>query len=132
MLRSSVDEILLDEERVQCVFLGDIEHLGFLDPNLEADMLPENSKVSLPLWLAKEFSDRGIVRIESPAFLGSKMQNEIASGSNTINFREFSPYFFELGLKISSIKNDPVLRRSLRTAYYRDRFSSIYGRCFTG
>lgn len=121
-----IDQILNEEERLPCKFLIDAPTLGHLDPTNAGYgfTLPEGSRVELPMWLATELSTKGMVDVEMPKHFGPKMREELQSSSD-INVRDFSPYFFDVGLKLSKLSRDDDLVRTLKAALCGHRYTAL-------
>jgi GINS complex subunit 3 len=140
---SMLDQLLSDEERVPCVFKCDVPDLGFLDTSntfhshyhqLQGNQqqgagsnhdLPEGSKVELPLWLARELARYNFVTIELPKHYGRKMRDTINASALNLNLKEYSPYFFEVGMVLANDKKDTDLKDTLRVAFSGDRYSNL-------
>ena len=125
MRHLNIDLILSEDERIPCKFLVEGKNLGHLDnPNMEND-LADGARVELPLWLAKSLSELKMVELELPKHYGSKMRDAIMAGAAPINLKDFSHYYFDVGLQLSKIKQDLDLQRSLRAAFSGDRFRNL-------
>lgn len=120
-----IDLILSEDERIPCKFTVDVSDLGHLDSANEDDDLPEGSRVELPLWLAKFFAATNVVELELPKHYGSKMRDAIMAGAAPINLKDFSHYYFDVGLQLSTILKDLDLQRALRAAFSGDRFKNL-------
>ena len=120
-----IDLILSEDERIPCKFLVDAADLGYLDAANEEEDLPTDSRVELPLWLARRFSELKVVELELPKHYGSKMRDAIMAGAAPINLKDFSHYYFEVGLQLSKILRDVDLQRALRAAFSGDRFKNL-------
>ena len=59
------------------------------------------------------------------------MREEIHAGAAAINLREYSYYFFDVGLHLSRILVDQDLRRKLRDAFVGDRYRNLTVRSLT-
>lgn len=120
-----IDHILSEAERVPCKFLISVDELGHLDSaNNEVD-LQSGTKVELPLWLATYLAECKIVDVELPKHYGSKMRDAILAGAAPINLKDFSHYYFDVGLKLSKLLNDIDLQRTMRTAFVGDRYRNL-------
>lgn len=126
-----IDNLLAEEDRISCEFLEEGYEMGSLDPNLHQVNLPSGSIVELPLWLGVNLSKKDMVKINVPKRYGKKMINAIEAGSGHLNFKEFSPYFYEAGIRIADATQDEVLRSSLQSAICGERFRSILSHSFT-
>ncbi len=119
-----IDLILSEEDRLPCIFRVDAFDLGHLDPSNHSSVLPMNSRLELPLWLALTLSKNNMVQMESPKHFGQRMRDELAS-SSAVNLREFSHYFYDVGLKFCATTADEDLKRTLRVAFCGDRFHTL-------
>ena len=120
-----IDLILSEGERVPCNFLITVDELGHLDSTNDEIDLPSGTKVELPLWLASYFAECKIVEIELPKHYGSKMRDAILAGAAPINLKDFSHYYFDVGLKLAKLVNDLDLQRTMRTAFVGDRYRNL-------
>ena len=122
-----LDAILAEDERVPCKFLVDAEHLGHLHPTVSEEDLPKDVVVELPLWLGKAFSDRNMVKIEMPKHYGSKMRDAILAGASAVDLRDYSHYYFVVGLKLAKMVKpaDEDLLRIMRKAFTGERFRDL-------
>ena len=66
-----------------------------------------------------------MVDMELPKHFEKRMRDEILAGASNINLREFSFYFFEVGMAISIEMNNVELRSILTKAFTGDRFESL-------
>jgi len=126
-----INTILCDEERIPCTFLHDSVKLGHLDSSAEEKDIAADSRVDLPVWLGEELARKNVVKLNAPKHFGAKMRDEMRAGANSINLREFSFYFFDVGLNLSRISGDVDLRRTLRSAYVGDRYRNLTVRSLT-
>ena len=119
------DSILCEEERIPCKFLLDAAHLGHLHPTVTEEYLPKETELELPLWLAASFNDRNMVEIQLPKHYRTRMRDAISAGAGSIDLREYSFYFYDVGLRLSQILRDDDLLRTLRRAFCGERFSDL-------
>jgi len=126
-----INTILCDEERIPCTFLHDSVKLGHLDPSAEEKDITADARVDLPVWLGEELAKKNIVRLNAPKHFGTKMRDEMRAGATSINLRDFSFYFFDVGLNLSRISVDPDLRRTLRNAFVGERYRNLTVRSLT-
>eukprot|EP01041_Mallomonas_annulata_P005413 gene5413-10834_t len=120
-----IDQILAEEERLPCEFLINAKGLGMLDTSLKAEDLPAHSKIDLPLWLSQVLAEKNMVEVEIPKHFGARMRDEIMAGPSAMRLKDFSNYFFEVGLKLCKIKKDGDLQRTLRVAFCGDRYKTL-------
>ena len=72
-----------------------------------------------------------MIEIEIPKHFGPKMRDELRSSATHLNLRDFSHYFFDIGLRISLITKDNDLRQTLRSAFCGDRFKALISHSLT-
>jgi len=129
-----IDLILSEEERLPCLFLYEGANMGHLDSTTqqnEDNSLPVESRVDLPFWLGQELKVRNYVRIEPPKFYGLKMRDELRAGAESINLREFSYYYFEVGMRLAIALMDKDLLLNLRQAFVGERYRKILVRALS-
>ena len=123
-----IRSVLSEEEKINCTFRESANDLGFLDPKSSGrngtNALNEKSKVLVPFWLAENLSRSGYVDIEMPDYFNSKMREAIHAGPLAIKFRSYSFHFFEVGLRLSVLKNDQLIKE-LRTAFCGERYKKL-------
>jgi GINS complex subunit 3 len=126
-----IDQILCDEERIPATFLLDAPGLGHLDPSIDSEDLPENTRIELPLWLALAFGRKNMVNLELPKHFERKMRDEILAGAENINLKEFSHYFFEVGSSLAIETKNEDLKTTLQIAFAGERFRSLMMRALS-
>ena len=89
-----LDSILCEEERIPAVFATDAVNLGFLDPSSAEEDLKQDTKIELPLWLAKSLDAKNMVHLELPKYYGTKFLLHLSADPSVVNIREKSPFFF--------------------------------------
>lgn len=60
-----------------------------------------------------------------------RVRDDIEAGPESINLREFSYYYFEVGFRISELLNDENLMRVLRMALCGERFKILISRALS-
>jgi len=114
-----------EEERIPCIFRIEGKSMGHLDTLNDLEDLPEGSRVELPLWLACALHEQNIVHIELPKHFEKKMRDEMSAGASNINLRDYSHYFFEVGMKLATETSNADLREILTTAFSGNRFEEL-------
>ena len=66
-----------------------------------------------------------MVEVEVPKHFGPRMRDEIMAGPAKMKLKDFSNYFFEVGLKLCKIKKDKDLQQTLRIAFSGERFKTL-------
>eukprot|EP00941_MAST-03F_sp_MAST-3F-sp1_P002868 g2868.t1 len=121
----NIDSILAEGQRIPVVFNVAADKLGHLCPGMEnaedADMLSSGSKVELPLWLAGFCGEKQYVEAKMPSFYSARVRSRLRADPNVVNLRDRSPYFYQLGQKMSNMLGDddltPVLQKALALRY---------------
>lgn len=79
-----IDLIMAEEDRLPCLFLHDSAGMGHLDSTMQQtrdNVLPAQSRVEVPYWLAQELKLKSAVEMEAPKFFGVKMRSEMRAGA---------------------------------------------------
>ena len=129
-----LDHILSEEELVSCNFLYHSSALGFLDPSgalHEEDDLPANTAVSLPLWLARDLLDKGLVEVKHPPHLGKKVREEAHADASSVAFGTLSEYYALAGHQVAHMLQDEELRMMVSRAYSGDRYRDLVDAAFS-
>jgi hypothetical protein len=79
----------------------------------------------MPLWLVIAFSKKKMVELEFPKHFEQKMRDEIAAGAVDINFREYSNYYFQVGMALAAETGNSDLRETLTQAFSGKRYDSL-------
>lgn len=59
--------------------------------------------VDLPIWLAENLHERGLVEVLLPRGYSSKVREAMLAAPTTLKLRDKSPFFYETGLKLSML-----------------------------
>ncbi|RLN99961.1 hypothetical protein DYB28_001929 [Aphanomyces astaci] len=125
----SVDELLAEEERVQCVFQTEAAGCGYMDPSTEGDDILQNTKLELPVWLATALAKHGTVDVLVPTCLSVRYRNVIKAGPSAANLRDMNPFFFELGKAVLPLLTNEAdaqeIEGILRVAFGGERYKQI-------
>ena len=120
-----INVILSQEERIPCTFGHTSLKLGHLDASVEDNDIAEGTQVDIPMWLGEQLESNRMVAINPPKHFGKKMRDEMRAGAASVNLREFSYYFFDVGLHLAHISHDDVLRDTLEKAFTGDRYRTL-------
>ena len=94
----SLEGALAEGEKVMTQFNTDAIRLGFLDPSSPVNgVLPESTKLELPLWLVRPLQSKNVIRTFTPAFLSRKSQNLVEAQAREVDLRSLSAYYYEVG-----------------------------------
>ncbi len=66
-----------------------------------------------------------MIEVDYPKHYGSRIRNEIMAGPGAVRYRDYSIYYFDVGLKLSYIKKDTDLLKILKNAITGDRFNAL-------
>jgi len=137
----SIDRLLSEEERLEVNFLEEGRGMGVLDPTTADSDVPEDTRLDVPFWLAKDFISfakakgaHPLWKIELPKHYGPQMRDEIEAGAGKIRFRDFSYYYFEMGRDLAKHYldgGDRDLLDKLRKAYAGSRYKTLTARALT-
>jgi hypothetical protein len=89
-------------------------------PTPKTKQLPRDSRVDLPLWLAKPLAERHIAAVSLPPAYGERMRRRAAAGAECVDLRPH-PNFYGAGLRIA-----PLVGDALVAAYLRQTFAERY------
>lgn len=124
-----IDDILVDSTEVPCKFNYEIPGLGYLENN-PGKPIRKNTKLSLPLWLARvlaivgadsqeqedmdpnaEEEDGGdaFVELLTPDMFSNKVINAIKTDPKSLDLHAINPYFLDMALKWIALYSDKDL-----------------------
>ena len=96
-----LDDFLAEEEAVQCQTKFDFSHLSHLDPDARFNtmnhndqnhhhhhVLPEGSKITIPLWAVRKWANLGFCRIALPAQYRLKARELIQADPASVSLQE--------------------------------------------
>ncbi|KAJ8612271.1 hypothetical protein CTAYLR_002936 [Chrysophaeum taylorii] len=100
-----IDELLAEEEIVPCTLLVD--------------------GVNIPLWLAKNLSEKNMVRVELPPQYGEAARDKLLDGGVSVNLRAMGEYYYTVGREIAILRRDDDLRKFLLKTLSGPRYEKI-------
>jgi len=112
----NVEDILVENEVVPSTFSSDARNLGFLDDYGGSQDLKAGVRVNLPYWIGYVLADRQMIRLSLPKVYSAKMKSVLLSDALSVNFRDASLYYYDLGYKLAAISGDEELVDNLQTA----------------
>ncbi|KAG5858995.1 hypothetical protein KMI_09g14220 [Encephalitozoon hellem] len=89
----SLDDILLDEQRIPVIFKHRIQNFGFLGSR--AKVVPENKKVDAPYFLVGFLLRNGHCELDKE-FPDEALLYDIRAKPSAVDLRSVCPYFFYL------------------------------------
>jgi len=99
--------ILAEEERVPVSFNCAARGLGHLDPASAGGDVAEDQAMELALWLAAALGPSpgpNFVEVQLPArVFGARLREQLRADARGVRLRDRSPYFYELGLRVSDL-----------------------------
>eukprot|EP01147_Barroeca_monosierra_P004650 gene4650-8597_t len=115
-----IDDILMLEEKVNCVTSIDIIKLGELDSSSDTPYLKKGSKIDLPLWLIKNYREKteeDVFEVNPPKFLSASYNEVLQADSTVINLQSWSTYFFSFALTYLSLFPDQSMAEVILKAF---------------
>eukprot|EP00126_Sphaerothecum_destruens_P005566 Sdes_comp18889_c0_seq1m9326 len=67
--------------------------------------------------MASVLSQRNMVEINLPLVYGPKYRSSLKADADSVNLFSWSPHYYEMGMKLSSLLEEPGLPISLREAF---------------
>ena len=61
----------------------------------------EGQAMQLPVWLAEPLAERKLVLVDVPRNYSSAVRNSLSADATSINLRDKSPNFYEIGLRLA-------------------------------
>jgi hypothetical protein len=90
-----LDSILAEDELLPCTALFNFSHLGHLDPdNSNGGYLQEESKIQMPLWAMKKWSQLGYVKVQVPRHFNNKARERLEADPSAVDLRYVAMNFF--------------------------------------
>ncbi len=74
-----------------------------------AQLVKQDTKMDLPLWLAIVMSTRGIVDLMKPLYLTPKYFQKLKAGADVVSMHTQSPYVFEIMMKLCALYPDDTV-----------------------
>lgn len=109
--------LLAEDALVPCEFNHPISSLGrLLDPTSSSNDLRKDTRVDLPLWLAKALTQRHFTTLETPPVYGEWMQRRVDAGAACISLKKH-PYFYTVGMQCAELMGDASLAAFLRKTF---------------
>ncbi|KAJ1922889.1 DNA replication protein [Tieghemiomyces parasiticus] len=127
-----IEAILADQQRIPCVLLVDTPGLGMGDgdhhsaagSNGGGNVIPAQTKLELPYWLAEAMAANDLCELQMPKPFGSRMRRTLQASCYNVNFHSLCPYFYQFGLKLAAALDEPQLNELLADVY-RQRLALI-------
>ena len=120
-----VDQLLVEEELVQCIMKIDGVGLGRFVPGSDKPDAAKGTEVQIPLWLALALNKKNMVHLKLPAHFGKAVRADLEAGAMSLNLRLYSQNFFKVGLSLAAAMEDEKLRAELRAALSGERYEHI-------
>eukprot|EP00093_Oithona_nana_P003644 03644.XXX_15937_16542_1 [CDS] Oithona nana genome sequencing. len=101
----SLNDILAEQERVPVVTNDDLPKLGFLDPStaLRSGTLPKDTKLEIPLWMAKSLKSRSRAQIMMPHNFTDRKRQMVSADPDAVNLHTFGPNYYESGRHLMNL-----------------------------
>ncbi|XP_048402602.1 DNA replication complex GINS protein PSF3 [Stegostoma tigrinum] len=123
----SLDDILMTQEKIPCRTVMLLPRLGFLDKSNEADLIPEGTKMELPVWMAKGLCDpkRRIISADTPKVYQGGWRTIFSADAKVVDLHKLGPYYYGFGtqlLHFNSPENTEIAQTILQTFVTRFRW----------
>jgi hypothetical protein len=106
----SLHSILAEEERVPVVWSDFTKGVGYLDPSVGSEDLEMDQELEIPLWLAEALKPNNYIDLKLPRMFGLSVRQSLKADAKSVKLREKSPFFYELGLKMSELVDGEVTK----------------------
>jgi len=99
----NIEEIIAEDEKSPVVWRNDAPGVAWLDSSLVGRDVPKNTRMELPLWLADEMKNLGLVEVQLPEAYSRKSRDNIKADAVSAKLRELSPHFYSVGLRLGPL-----------------------------
>ena len=106
----SLHSILAEEERVPVVWSDYTKGVGYLDPSIGSEDLEMDQELEIPLWLAEALKPNNYIDLKLPRMFGLSVRQSLKADAKSVKLREKSPFFYELGLRMSELVDGEVTK----------------------
>jgi len=111
-----IDTILAEEERIPTRFRYDAHQLGYLDPGSVEEDITKDTKVELPLFLAKMLSKKQLVVLSVPKCYEAKFRSNMNADASVMDLHRY-PYYYDVGQDLSLLLKEADLHGILQKAF---------------
>nr|XP_020653560.1 DNA replication complex GINS protein PSF3 isoform X1 [Pogona vitticeps] len=108
----SLEDILMSQERLPCRAETDFPRLAAVLGKAAAapassDVLPQGTKLEMPLWLAKGLYDskRWILSVELPKIYKESWRTVFSADANVVDLHKLGPYYYGFGSQMLNFDN---------------------------
>lgn len=112
-----VQNLLCEEQRVKVRFLQNTPWTGVLalaEDGEHDSFIAKGTVLMIPLWLARTLQEHGTIQILPPRQFGPRIRDDLIADAMTVNLHEISPYWYELGSKLSKLLPEEGIARMMR------------------
>jgi len=120
----SIEDILVTQERIPIVTQEKLPGLGFLDASSDVDILANNTKLELPLWVVEGM--KKYMNVQVPKSLRETQREILLADPNIVNLHKLGPHYFEFGRHVMKhcLEEGDIIGNSLSKAL-KSRFLNI-------
>lgn len=110
-----VHALLAAEQPVECTLLHQVGSASWTDHSGKpSEMLAKETKVDLPLWLARSLHQEKMLEVALPTFYSSKYRMALKADATHLDLHSQSDYYFENGALLSQmLESEQELGRPL-------------------
>lgn len=122
----SCEDISAQTQKVSCCFVRDVRGIGFLDPSSDGPDVAANTKLELPLWLARVLYTRKLIEIEIPKGYTDTYREILDADACVVDLHKLGPDYYKVGqhLLTLGVKDSADMAKSLVSAFHQ-RFHLI-------
>ena len=91
-----IETILAEDEHIQCEFKTNAIDCGYLDPSCATADIEEGQSVELPIWLAMELGNNGLIKMELPRYFSAASRKHLRAGPASVPLREKAVHFYKV------------------------------------
>lgn len=115
-----IDDILSTSIKVTCKMKHPVHKLGFIDATGDCENLEKDTKLELPLWLAKEFYECDLTSVELPKGFNDLYRQVLEADPSVVNLQKLGPNFYRTGrfLSYMNMPESQAISLSLVNTFY--------------
>ncbi|XP_055627772.1 DNA replication complex GINS protein PSF3 [Toxorhynchites rutilus septentrionalis] len=125
----SIDDVMVTQERIQCLTLREVYQMGFLDSSQKLEHLEKNVQLELPLWyLLLQDERNAFVKINIPDIFTAAYKEIYKADASYVELGKLNKFYYELGMYITKFEAEDGLAEMLFDAAQK-RVSAIKDMC---
>ena len=101
-----INDILAVSVKATCRVVQPLHKMGFIDCSAEDNDLPRGTKLELPLWMASQLLEFGIINMELPRGYTEAYREVLDADPTVVNLQKLGPNFYQTGRHLCRIYPD--------------------------